>query len=73
MGSQLLWRCASEWELHAPQAATQRATALEYALVERSQEAVQLRRSLHAARQAADPNIVQVWWFLVQSPAVWIC
>jgi DNA-binding NarL/FixJ family response regulator len=41
------------------QLATQRAGGLEFALSEKNLENVQLRRSLHAARQAADPSIVQ--------------
>jgi WTAP/Mum2p family len=41
------------------QSATQRAGGLEFALSEKNLENVQLRRSLHAARQAADPSIVQ--------------
>lgn len=39
--------------------ATQRAGGLEYGLAEKNLENVQLRRSLHTARQAADPSIVQ--------------
>ena len=41
------------------QSATQRAGGLEFALSEKNLENVQLQRSLHAARQAADPSIVQ--------------
>lgn len=41
------------------QTATQRAGGLELALAEMNLENVQLRRSLHTARQAADPSIVQ--------------
>ncbi len=42
------------------QTATARANGLEFALAEKNLENVQLRRSLHTARQAADPSIVQV-------------
>lgn len=50
------------------QSATQRAGGLEFALSEKNLENVQLRRSLHAARQAADPSIVQACHMSHQVP-----
>lgn len=50
-------------------AANARATGLELALALKTVEGIQLRKGLHTARQAADPNIVQVRQLLLD-PAV---
>lgn len=51
-------------------AANTRATGLELALAQKTVEGIQLRKGLHTARQAADPNIVQVRQLLLD-PAVY--
>mmetsp|Transcript_14418 Transcript_14418/g.43614 ORF Transcript_14418/g.43614 Transcript_14418/m.43614 type:complete len:256 (-) Transcript_14418:387-1154(-) len=50
-------------------AANSRAAGLELALAQKNIECVHLRRGLHTAKQAADPNIVQVRQLLLD-PAV---